>query len=241
MIFSRDFFDLNLRFARKVATTGGMSFEDALLNYTHCYVRFTAARDFASDNPVWRAFVDGLRAAEDALDWTYAYYRELQAHAPSRLQGPQFGCFSYNRWQGGLIRLHFHNEEIGDEHPLSLERMPQRLAELRALFTHVREQAPDAPAVHGGTWLYNLKAYRRLFPPEYLASAVQGEGDYGFMALWGQFLDRRGEVRPGPAAQFLERLNRAETLEQALDSFPLKALYVEADVAVFHAFYGSVP
>ena len=233
MLFSSGFFDLNLRFARKVAEVSGIPFEGALLEYTHCYVRLANLRDFTPDNPVWQAYLAGLRDAADPLQWTYAFYLEQDAHAPSRLRGPQFGCFSYSRLPDGRIRLHFHNAEPGDEHPLGADRQEQRRAELAALFAHVREHAPDATGVVGGSWLYNVEAYRRLFPPAFLASARPGEGDFQFMTLWGQFLDRHGGVRPGPAAQFLERVAHAESLTAAAASFPLRVLYLEAKVEVF--------
>jgi hypothetical protein len=233
---SSGFFDLNLRFAHKVAEVSGIPFEGALLQHTHCYVRFTNLRDFAQDNPVWQAYLAGLRDV-DPLEWTYTFYVEQDAHAPSRLRGPQFGCFSYSRLADGRMRLHFHNAERGDEHPLGDDRLAQRRAELAALFAHVREHAPDATRVAGGSWLYNLEAYRRLFPRAFLASARPGEGDFQFMTLWGQFLDRHGEVRPGPAAQFLERLERAKTLAEAAESFPLKVLYLEAKVEGFQPCY----
>lgn len=233
MRLSSGFFDLNLRFARKVAEVSGIPLEGALLGYTHCYVRFTNLRDFAMDNPVWQAYLAGLRDAADPLEWTYAFYLEQDARAPSRLRGPQFGCFSYSRLPDGQVRLHFHNAEPGDEHPLGDSRLAQRREELAALVAHVREHAPDATRVAGGSWLYNLEAYRRLFPPAFLASARPGEGDFQFMTLWGQFLDRRGGVRPGPAAQFLERLEQAKTLAEARASSPLRVLYLEAGLEVF--------
>ena len=37
---------------------------------------------------------------------------------------------------------------------------------------------------------------RALFPPAFLATARVGDGEYQFMAQWGQLLDRHGDVRP---------------------------------------------
>jgi len=73
------------------------------------------------------------------------------------------GCFSYARLSGGRIRLHFRNAETDGLSPLGIERRGQRLADLAALFEHVKRTLPEPLQVVGASWLYNLDAYRRLF------------------------------------------------------------------------------
>ena len=58
------------------------------------------------------------------------------------------------------------------------------------------------------------------------------------MPLWGQFLNRRGEVKENVAREFLARLRHRSSLD-ALDScFPLWMLGLEALATEFYSFYG---
>ena len=57
------------------------------------------------------------------------------------------------------------------------------------------------------------------------------------MPLWGQFLNRRGEVKENVAREFLARLRHQSSLD-ALDScFPLWMLGLEAPATEFYSFY----
>ena len=111
--------------------------------------------------------------------------------------------------------------------------MGRRRAELAALFEGVRGPV----RVVGASWLYNLEAYRRLFPPAYLATAHVLTGRFRHMPLWGQFLDRQGSVRAGLAGQLLDRLGRQSSLDGLDHCFPFPVLSVEAPVQDFHDFY----
>ena len=83
------------------------------------------------------------------------------------------------------IRLHFQNAETDGHSPLGAERASQRLAELSALFDHVKRTLRQPLQVIGASWLYNLAAYRRLFPKSYLATAHVIHGRFRHMPLWG--------------------------------------------------------
>ena len=82
-----------------------------------------------------------------------------------------FGCFSYSRLSGDRIRLHFENADTDGHSSLAIERRGQRLADLTGLFGHVKRTLGESVQVVGASWLYNLDAYRRLFPIRYLATA----------------------------------------------------------------------
>ncbi len=58
------------------------------------------------------------------------------------------------------------------------------------------------------------------------------------MPLWGQFVNRRGEIKTDMARQLLDRLGRQSSLEGLDRCFPLQVLTVEAPVQEFYAFYG---
>ena len=60
MNYPKGFFDLNLRFAQKVAELSGQPFEIALLHDTNLYIRFGLGRDFDATNSSWQEYLAGL-------------------------------------------------------------------------------------------------------------------------------------------------------------------------------------
>jgi hypothetical protein len=112
------------------------------------------------------------------------------------------------------------------------------LADLAALFEHVKRSKPRALQVVGASWLYNLEAYRRLFPISYLATAHVIGHRFQHMPLWGQFLDRHGKIKEGMTRQLLERLEHQSSLDGLDQCFPLQVLAAEASVTAFYEFYG---
>lgn len=238
MIYAKAFFDLQLRFAHKVAALSRMPLDRALLEYTNLYVRFGLGRDFDPARPAWREYVAGLQTAGDAAEWTYRFYLTRPAAARSGIVAT-CGCFSYARLGDDRMRLHFLNVETDEHSPLGRDRAGQRRADLSALFEGVKRAKCSPLRVLGVSWLYNLEAYRRLFPPSYVASARVAEPPrFRNMPLWGQFLDRHGQARTSPARQFLERLERQPGLDGLSRCFPLPVLSTEAPVEAFYAFYG---
>jgi hypothetical protein len=93
--------------------------------------------------------------------------------------------------------------------------------------------------VVGASWLYNVDAYRRLFPPAYLATARVLPGRFRHMPLWGQFVDRRGAIRERAARELRERVGRVSAVDGLDACFPLPVLTVEAPVGEFVRFYGA--
>jgi len=91
----------------------------------------------------------------------------------------------------------------------------------------------------GGSWLYHLEAYRRLFPPGFLASAQAEEPDARFLALWGQFLDHQGQVKPDMAQRFERAVDRAGSLAELMACFPYPVLRLERPLEEFYAFFGT--
>jgi hypothetical protein len=237
VIYAKAFYDLQLRFADRVATLGGLPPARALLEYSNLYIRFGLGRDFDAEHPVWRAYVAGLESADDPADWTYRFARSRQGVPGGPPVIAAFGCFAYAQPRPGRIRLHFENAEVDGQRALGHERRAQRVAELAALFDHVRRTLPQPVQVVGASWLYNLEAYRRLFPAAYLATARVLTGRFQHMPLWGQFLDRHGQVKPGPSRQFLERLEGQLDPGRLDECFPLQVLTVEAPAQAFYDLY----
>jgi hypothetical protein len=233
VIYGKAFFDLQLRFAHKVTGLSGLPLGRALFGYTNLYVRFGLGRDFDPAHPIWREYLAGLPGTNDIHEWTYRFYLKQSGEMSGPAVVATFGCFSYSRSSGDRIRLHFQNAETDGRSSLGIERFGQRLADLAALFKHVKRTLPQPLQVAGASWLYNLDAYRRLFPAPYLATAHVLGHRFQHMPLWGQFLNRYGEVKESMTRQFLERLERQSSVDRLDQCFPFPVLAVEAPVLEF--------
>jgi hypothetical protein len=239
MMYAKAFFDLQLAFADKVAARAGLSQARALLDFTNLYIRFGLGRGFDPVHPVWQEYLAGLQPTEDRGDWTYRFYRQRSEVTEPPGVVAAFGCFAYARRGPDRIRLHFRNAERASHSALSAERRERRLTELAALFDHARQTLVGPAQVVGASWLYNLHAYRRLFPDSYLATAHVLSGRFRHMPLWGQFLDRHGQVKETVARQFLARLDGQVAVDDLDLCFPFPVLAVEAPVQDFCEFYES--
>jgi hypothetical protein len=238
VFYAKAFFDLQLQFADKVASLTGMPSHRALLEYTNLYIRFGLGRDLDPEHAGWQEYLAGLNDAADRHEWTYRFYRARPDDAGAPPTEASFGCFSYARVGTDRIRLHFVNAETGRS-PLGIESRGRRLADLATLFDHVKRTGNPPLQVAGASWLYNLEAYRRLFPRSYLANARPMPRRFQRMSLWGQFLDRRGEVRPDVTREFLARVERQSSVDNLDQCFPFQVLAVEAPVMEFFEFYAA--
>lgn len=238
MVYAKPFFDLQLRFAEKVTAVSGLPLSRVLLEYTNLYVRFGLGRAFDPAHPAWRAYLAGVERGDDLRAWTYAFYLTKPGPMTTPPVVASFGCFAYARLDAERIRLHFQNVEADGRSPLASDRIGQRMADLAALFAHVRREERPSVRVVGASWLYNVAAYRRLFPSSYLATAHVKAHRFQHMPLWGQFLDRHGALRDTMTRPFLLRLERQENLERLAECFPFQALSVEAPVSEFYDFHG---
>jgi hypothetical protein len=110
--------------------------------------------------------------------------------------------------------------------------------ELHVMFTYVRHTYAAAKAVRGGSWLYNLDAYRRLFPPVYGESRTvqEGTGHLQGTSSWGQFLDYREGVKPALRTQFLARLTQLN-IHRLWEAFPLPTYNTQAPIQAFYDLY----
>jgi hypothetical protein len=223
-LHSVEFFDLQLRFAEKVAELSGTSLAEAVGTHTNIYVRLGMGQRLDVTHPDWQAYVSGLARASSKAKWTHAVHRR-RIHLPA---GPTpaktVGCFSY-AWAGDdCVRLHFHADNERAESPLSAANQRVRRKELASLLSDLKGSLGDNVSVIGASWLYNLHSYRCLFPEHYLASLRAVEHPYQRMPLWGQFLNRDRSVRVGAATRFLARITQASSLAQLESCFPFVVL-----------------
>lgn len=232
----RGWFDLQLGFGRRVAAVGGGRFEEGLARQTNLYRCLGLPWEMDLGHPVWVEFVEGLLRAEDAVAWAYGFYRERWREYGVR----PFGCFRYDfEPEGTWIRLHFSNQDGSGEGAISKARMEVRLAELRAMFGEIARDYPEATEVRGNSWLYGREAYRRLYPPAFcrVLTPARTEDNFQYLALWGQFLDREKRVKLAMAGEFLERIGRAQTMEELAAAFPQRVYSAACGIAEFYDFY----
>lgn len=237
MLFSKDFLDLNLKFARKVSDVTGRGFHQSLLQYTHLYLAFGLSRDFAPGNFVWQTYLQQIQDEPDQAEYTHQFYLRQKATQAEQHPINEFGCFSYALWDDNRVRLHFHNA-TNERGILQKQKVSERIAELKAMFQHLKAVIPVTSTVVGGSWLYNIPAYCRLFPIDYLRSAQADDDEYQFMALWGQFLHHDGNVRQYLAQSFLERIEKQNTLDGLKACFPYSVLRLESPILDFYVWYG---
>ena len=238
MIFPKRFFELNWRFALRVAEVSNRPLAGVLLDCTHFYVRFKLGRSFDAAHPVWQEYLRGLEQAQDPVEWTYQLYLQRQAQGGIRPDEPAFGCFSYTLLPGQKIRVHFHNAEAGAMSPLDQERVQYRIAELTAMFARIKDREIGVTNVIGCSWLYNRAAYRRLFPPVYLSTARISDNEFRYLTLWGQFIARDGQVKEDLATEFINRLYSQRVMDGLHYCFPFQALRLECEIQPFFMFYG---
>lgn len=152
-----------------------------------------------------------------------------------------FGCFACDAPDAeGVVRIHFFNADTDDVGgPLARAKLERRRAELAAMTRHVLTGHPEARVIRGKSWLYNVEAYRRLFPADYAASRTVWTGSLHLTGTssWGQIIDSREQVRPDVRDALLANLPSLDANRPWL-AFPLRVLATEAPIDSFAAEYG---
>lgn len=231
---SADFLRLQLAFARRAALVHGAPLADTLPTHTGFVAAFGLGEE-PTAHPLWPDLL-GVLGAERTPERDAWLVSRL---APPRPRPePAFGAFTFGLELDNRSRVRYHLWRRPGDRVLTAPE--ERRADLRALFAHLRAHEPQVDRVRGGSWLYHLPAYRALFPPAFLATAVPGDpaDEYPMVALWGQFLRGDDGVHAPRADEFLGRLARADTPDDLAQAFPLKKLNLEGPIEPFLAFHG---
>lgn len=239
MVFPKEFLEIQLLFAQKVSEIKQIPLGDALFTYTSLPIRFGMSfGQLAKDNPIWIKFTERLarQGTYVPIDIIFQYHLEQMKDAsPMR---PQFGCFSYDSLDSEKgARIHFANNDDPEPGVLSEERIPIRMEELKNMFSEIKEQHPDFTFVISSSWLFNVGAFKRLFPDEFTTDLKVKANDYRSLGLWGQFIDKYGNVKKDLKELFIESMNKSATFEQLENSFPMKELKAEAELSLFYNYY----
>lgn len=240
------YFEVQLRLARRMAELTGASLGEMALRYTNLHRRLGFGVHKPEEPPAdgWADYARALEAESDPSGQLALSQAICASSPPERLPLPgqtQFGCFACEvTTDDGAVRLHFNNvdtDEAGG--PLASGKITRRRREMAALVRHVRGAYPEATVIRGKSWLYNLEAYRRVFPADYGASRVIAAGPLRLngTSSWGQLIDSRERVRVDVRDALLANLERLDP-EAPWLAFPFRVLATEAPIDRFAAEYG---
>jgi hypothetical protein len=244
VLLDRSYFELQAQFASRVEAIDGLSLGEAFRLHTAFYA---LARDndaglepernnFDPAHPEWTAFLEALASGSDPVDYAYNAYIAGDGQAEESVSS----CFTFNYWPDDrLVRIHFGNDRQGTG--LHISTVDDRRDELTSIFSEVAKHHQDARLVRGTSWLYHLDAYRRLFPAAFIAGLASAGYPHQFAALWCQFIDKHGIVKPALAGPFLEAISAATSMAQLDDAFPLDTLAAASPIEVFYDHYGVAP
>ncbi|MBW8813499.1 MAG: hypothetical protein JF588_08745 [Caulobacterales bacterium] len=240
----RGYFALQLALARRMSELTGAPLGAAAARYTNFHRRFGLGRLAAAPAPAWAAYAEALEAAPDPdaqVEVTYRAFLGMPEEGGHETGRRAFGCFACEPpTADGSVSIHFLNldtDEAGG--PLTGGKLAQRRAEIAAMVRSLRDEHPVARHIRGKSWLYNLEAYRRVFPPDYAASARPTDGPVHLHgnSLWGQTIDSWERPKPQIAEAVLAAL---PGLDPAAPwrAFPLPVMTTVAPIESFKAFYG---
>lgn len=235
----KPFLTLQLDFARRMSALSRASLEESLIDCTNIRILLSihVNQKTKTDVPEWRTFMDGLISSDDPDQWTYEYYQETERNELKLTEGSCF-WYSYPFRDQPKVRLHFSGRDRSGHGALSRERIDARRQELIELLTTIRSKHPDAETVRGGSWLYNIEPYCRLFPPAYIESATPVGYELQFWALWGQFLKGGFRINEEAVDTFRKAFAQADSVEACKQSFPYQVLRPECGIDEFYEHYG---
>lgn len=240
------YFEVQLRLAGRMAELTGAPLAEMALRHTNLHRRMGLGVNLPEQDgaPGWQDYARGLEHAPDLAAQVALSQATCAANPPETipLAGQAgFGCFACDPPDAqGVVRIHFFNADTDVAGgPLASAKMARRRAELAALTRHVLETHPQATTIRGKSWLYNLEAYRRLFPSDYAGSRQVWTGSLHLTGTssWGQLIDSRERVRSEVADALLANMAALDP-ERPWMAFPMRVLATEAPVASFAAEYG---
>jgi hypothetical protein len=248
-----EYFSLQLGYAEKAAQLSGMRLEQTLLEFTSFWRRIhnplvlkTNQTEWSFDpaTPQWRELCDRIHNNESADRVAYDLYLKNDNSTEAGKQ--YFGCFRYDfisrpDEDHGTIKIHFKNRDDSVAGPLSKERQETRLRELKSMFASISEKHPEAKTVEGGSWLYNLKSYQRLFPETFTSNMKTEEIPFPRSSgIWGQFINSEGQVNEKMKYAFLHKTDATKSTKELLQCFEFRILFPRTGIGDFYSYLKTI-
>jgi len=242
-----EYFSLQLEYAKRAVQISNIPLGQALMEFTSFWRRIHDSRllkinkmewSFDPSTPQWRELCDRINNNELANIVAYDLYLRNDNSTEGGKQ--YFGCFRYDFISQvdddcRVIKIHFKNRDNSSEGPLSKERQPARIQDLKRMFEFIAENHPEAKVVIGGSWLYNLASYQRLFPKTFTSNMKVEEIPFPRTSgIWGQFLNSDGQVNEEIKCSFLNKVDNANRTEELLVCFEFKILFARTVIENFY-------
>jgi hypothetical protein len=230
---SYPFIELQVDFCKELTKRFGIPFEESVLNYTNLG-RQLGLNDSSELSDRFFTFATETL---DLAQWTWQFYSNLPAKPLSSKR--IFGYFNYDVRDVVVLRMHLVGTENSPMSVLGSEFQSQRIQEITELQRHVANNEPHVLYAKGCSWLYNLEAYQRLFPPKFIQAMAEPDYDqFSYLSLWGQFLNRDGSIRQNFAKDLFSRLDSISDIGSLMACFPNRPLIGVCEIEVFRHFYG---
>jgi hypothetical protein len=241
------YFSLQLGYAKRAVQLSGIPLDQALMEFTSFWRRIhnplvlkmnKTEWLFDPATPQWRELCDRIHDNEPADIVARDLYLKNDNSTEAGKQ--YFGCFRYDfvpqvNDGDGVIRIHFKNRDPSDKGPLSKERQEARLQDLKHMFAFIREKHPEAKTVEGGSWLYNLKSYQRLFPETFITDMKVEEIPFPRSSgIWGQFINSAGQINEKMKYSLIHKVSAAKSMDDLLHCFEFKILFPRTGIENFY-------
>jgi hypothetical protein len=240
--YPKELISLIIEYAKKKSEISKSDLIETIKNHTPIYYLIgNYDWKFKEDSIYWKEFLERNKQEEYLVELIYDMYiknhQEFSDHK-------WFGCFGYRFIEddngNGIVKIHFLNDRTSSEGPLASSQKENRLKELKELFEDVKKNHPNAKYVQGGSWLYNLESYKRLFPKEYINNMDSIDPKPQMLVIWGQFINSEWEINEDRSERFLERLEKCKTEEDLKNVFELLELFPKCEIEYFYDFYSQI-
>jgi hypothetical protein len=241
-----EYFAAPLTFANRISGVTGARFWDCVSKYTPVHEEVTGTLFQEKPNEVvWNTIIHSTagKSYQEIAQFVYALYLEQPHAAFDANWVPQgstrFGALGVDTGPYNLsrnqVKLHFLPTRARAS-DLASSRLQERREDIKKLLIFVKATHPGVHYFTSYTWLQNIPTYRALFPPSFLERLVVMRDK--FLGVWGQFVKWDGTPNQTNYNEFMGRLQQATTLDDIIDSIPLKVLGATRPIREFYDFYG---
>lgn len=254
------YFQVQVAFALRMAKVKEISLSEAFESWTGLKARLVEDKNDVSQVHEWEQLLTELVSMSEPqmVDRVFELFktRPKSKYTPPEYpenDGKHFGHFSFDYYhEKKTIKVHYIVRDRRKGSGLKLKDLELRRAELKEMFVYIQNKYPDAEEVIGGSWIYNLEGYRRIYPPEYTKNMRRlvpfdypEEGPYFAPTMtftgnsvWGQFVDNEGKADLDRVLQFNKHLKDAADYLELVDSFPMMTLQPRCHISEFYSFLG---